>query len=302
VVSVRFKRVGKAYYFDPGKMNIVKGDQVVVETSYGLEMGTCILPPHDVDDEKIITPLRRVVRAATPEDVSTLSQNTKKEKKAMDICTRIIANHKLEMKLVDVEYTFDGNKIIFYFTADGRVDFRELVRDLVSVFHMRIELRQIGVRDKAKMLGGLGICGKPFCCATFLDEFQPVSIKMAKEQNLSLNPIKISGTCGRLMCCLKFEQAAYEELHRTTPRVDALVQTPDGEGTVTDVSLLRGMLKVRFDEAPDSDKCYHKCEVCVIRDGAHKPKKRSPASRGGGGEVAKPGAHSLAGLSPNTKE
>ena len=274
VISVRFKRVGKAYYFDPGQLRVNKGAQVVVETSFGLEMGTCILPPHEVDDEKIITPLRRVVRFATPEDVSVLSQNAEKEKKAMDICMRKIADHKLEMKMVDVEYTFDGNKIIFYFTADGRVDFRELVKDLAGVFHMRIELRQIGVRDEAKMLGGLGICGKPFCCATFLDEFQPVSIKMAKEQSLSLNPVKISGTCGRLMCCLKYEQDAYEDLLRTTPRTESLVRTPEGTGTVIDVSLLRGQVKVRLDEAPDSVKCFHKCEVCVLRDSSQKTKKR----------------------------
>ena len=285
VISVRFKRVGKSYYFDPGKLNVSKGDQVVVETSYGLEMGSCILPPHEVDDEKIVSPLRRVVRIATPEDFSVLSQNAEKEKKALDICLSKIADHGLEMKLVDVEYTFDGHKIIFYFTADGRVDFRELVKDLAGVFHMRIELRQIGVRDEAKMLGGLGICGKTFCCATFLDEFQPVSIKMAKEQNLSLNTVKISGTCGRLMCCLKYEQEAYEDLLRTTPRVEAQVKTPEGVGTVVDVNLLRGQLKVRIDDAPDTLKCYHKCEVCVLKDGVNKMKKRAYPARGENGRA-----------------
>jgi len=267
--------VGKAYYFDPNGIDVPKGAQVVVETSYGLEMGVCILPAHEVDDEKIVAPLRRTVRLATPEDCEKLSQNAEKEQRALDICLRKIEEHRLEMKLVDVEYTFDGSKIIFYFTADGRVDFRELVRDLAGVFHMRIELRQIGVRDEAKMLGGLGICGKPFCCATFLDEFQPVSIKMAKEQSLSLNPIKISGTCGRLMCCLKYEQEAYEDLLRTTPRVDAQVKTPEGLGTVTDVSLLRGQLKVRLDDAPDAVKCFNKCDVCPV-----KAAKR-PVTRGG---------------------
>ena len=274
VISVRFKRVGKAYYFDPGKLDIPKGAQVVVETSFGLEMGVCIQPPHEVDVEKVIAPLRRVVRLAAPEDFAVLSQNSEKEKRAMDIGLRKIAAHKLEMKLIDVEYTFDGNKIIFYFSADGRVDFRELVKDLAGTFHMRIELRQIGVRDEAKMLGGLGICGRPFCCATFLDDFQPVSIKMAKEQNLSLNPVKISGTCGRLMCCLKYEQEAYEDLLRTTPRVDALVRTPEGMGTVTDVSLLRGQLKVRLEDGQEAAKVFSKCDLCVIRDGGARPKKR----------------------------
>ena len=291
VVSVRFKRVGKAYYFDPGNLDIPKGAQVVTETSFGLNLGVCVLPPHEVDIEKVIIPLRRVVRLATQEDFSVLSQNAEKEKKAMEICLRRIADHKLEMKLVDVEHTFDGNKIIFYFTADGRVDFRELVKDLASVFHMRIELRQIGVRDEAKMLGGLGICGKPFCCATFLGEFQPVSIKMAKEQNLSLNPVKISGTCGRLMCCLKYEQEAYEDLQRNTAKPDSLVRTPEGLGIVTDVNLLRGQVKVRLEDSPDSIKCFQNCDLCVLREG-FKNKKRNPYQRNDdkGGERVPPGA------------
>lgn len=304
---MRFKRVGKAYYFDPGELDIPKGGQVVVETSYGLEMGTCIQPPHEVDDEKIVSPLRRALRLATPEDRTVATQNAEKERRAMTVCAKKIAEHKLEMKLVDVEYTFDGSKIIFYFTADGRVDFRELVKDLAGVFHMRIELRQIGVRDEAKMLGGLGICGKPFCCATFLDEFQPVSIKMAKEQSLSLNPVKISGTCGRLMCCLKYEQAAYEDLLRTTPRVDAQVQTPEGIGTVTDVSLLRGNLKVRLDDAPDTLKVFHKGDVCMLKNGANKPKRRAPA-RGGSegkppsaGRPSTPSGPSAPAAPPDTK-
>ena len=290
VISVRFKHVGKAYYFDPGVLDIPKSAQVVVETSYGLEVGVCILSAHEVDDEKIVSPLRPVVRLATPEDRTVLTQNAEKEKRATGICQRKIAEHKLDMKLVDVEYTFDGSKIIFYFTADGRVDFRELVRDLAGVFHMRIELRQIGVRDEAKMLGGIGICGKPFCCATFLDEFQPVSIKMAKEQSLSLNPVKISGTCGRLMCCLKYEQEAYEDLLRTTPRPDAIVETAEGPGSVTSVNLLRGILKVRLDSAPDTLTCFHKSDVRVLKNGAVKTKKR-PNPRGGAEKEASPPRH-----------
>ncbi|MDR0380685.1 MAG: stage 0 sporulation family protein [Oscillospiraceae bacterium] len=275
VISVRFKRVGKAYYFDPGALEIPKGAAVVVETSYGQEMGTCILSTHEVDEEKIVPPLRRVLRLATPADCGTVRKNAEKEKRALEICVKKVAAHKLEMKCIDVEYSFDGSKIIFYFTADGRVDFRELVKDLAGVFRMRIELRQVGVRDEAKMLGGLGICGKPFCCATFLEEFQPVSIKMAKEQNLSLNPTKISGTCGRLMCCLKYEQEAYEELLRTTPRADSVVKTPEGVGLVTDVNLLRGKLKVRLDNAPETLRVFDKREVTVLKS-PQKGKKKSP--------------------------
>lgn len=261
VVGVRFKKVGKMYYFDPCGFELKKNTPVIVETQRGVEYGECVMEPHEVDDEKIVLPLRKVVRIATEQDLETLRQNTEKERKALEVCVKKIEEHKLDMKFIDVEYTFDGSKIIFYFTADGRVDFRDLVKDLASVFRTRIELRQIGVRDEAKMLGGLGICGKPFCCATFLDEFQPVSIKMAKEQNLSLNPTKISGTCGRLMCCLKYEQEAYEQLIKTTPKVDSVVRTPSGDGTVVDVSLLKGELKVRLDSAPDAPLC-----VCNKRD------------------------------------
>ena len=228
-----------------------------------------------VSDESIVKPLKKVIRKATKEDLAQVRKNQEKQAAAAKICNEKIAAHKLDMKLVDVEYTFDNNKILFYFTADGRVDFRELVKDLASVFRTRIELRQIGVRDEAKMLGGLGICGRPFCCSTFLGEFQPVSIKMAKEQSLSLNPVKISGTCGRLMCCLKYEQEAYEDLLRTTPKVGALVGTVDGKGKVVEVNLLSGLLKVRLDANPDAPaRVYPKEEVHLLRDGRIKVDKK----------------------------
>ncbi|MFR7478740.1 MAG: stage 0 sporulation family protein, partial [Acutalibacteraceae bacterium] len=218
VIGVRFKEVGKVYYFDPDGQELKKGDAVIVETARGIECGEVAMENREVSDESIVQPLKKLLRLATEEDKKHVAENKLHEKTAFDICNRKIAAHKLEMKLVDVEYTFDNSKILFYFTADGRVDFRELVKDLAGVFRTRIELRQIGVRDEAKMLGGLGICGRPFCCSSFLGGFQPVSIKMAKEQNLSLNPVKISGTCGRLMCCLKYEQASYLDMLRTTPR------------------------------------------------------------------------------------
>ncbi len=268
VIGVRFKEVGKIYYFDPTGEQADLGQRVIVETARGVECGIVAIANRQVQDGEIVKPLKKLVRLATPEDLHRIEENKKKEKKAFRICQEKIAANKLDMKLVDVEYTFDNNKILFYFTADGRVDFRELVKDLASVFRTRIELRQIGVRDEAKMLGGLGVCGKPFCCATFLGEFQPVSIKMAKEQGLSLNPTKISGTCGRLMCCLKYEQAAYEDLLRTTPKVGALVNTPDGRGTVVEVSLLTGYLKVRLEKNPDAAlSVFDKKEVKLLRDG-----------------------------------
>jgi len=247
VVSVRFKSRGKSYYFDPQDLNIATGVAVIVETSKGLEYGKCTRGNFAVDDSQIIPPLRPVVRVATEEDQASAAAMREKESKAFRICADKIRAHGLEMKLVDVEYNFEGSKILFFFTSDGRVDFRELVKDLANVFRTRIELRQIGVRDEAKMLGGLGICGKPFCCAQFLDEFQPVSIKMAKTQALSLNPTKISGTCGRLMCCLKYEQNAYEDLVKNAPKVDSYVETPEGNGTITEVNLLRQQVKVRMD-------------------------------------------------------
>ena len=266
IIGVRFKSVGKVYYFDPGGLMIEKGGHVIVETARGVECGEVAMGNRTIGDKEVVKPLKKVMRIATPEDMKRVSDNAAKEKHAFKVCEEKIARHKLNMKLVDVEFTFDNNKILFYFTADGRVDFRELVKDLASVFRTRIELRQIGVRDEAKMLGGIGICGRPFCCSTFLGEFQPVSIKMAKEQGLSLNPTKISGTCGRLMCCLKYEQAAYEDLLRTTPRVGSVVRTKEGRGTVIEVNLLTGMLKV----APEKDQAaanfYHKDEVRMTRE------------------------------------
>ena len=252
VISVRFRGRGKAYDFDPGSLSLQEGDQVVVETSKGSELGACVSEIHDLPENKVYSPLRPVLRLATQDDLRRAEQNRAREKNAFAICEERIAAHGLEMKLVDVEYSFEGNKILFFFTADGRVDFRELVKDLAATFHVRIELRQIGVRDGAKLLGGLGICGRPFCCSTFLEEFQPVSIKMAKTQSLSLNPTKISGTCGRLMCCLKYEQEAYEDLIRSMPKQDAEVDTPKGKGTVAEVNLLRRTVKVRLAEGPDT--------------------------------------------------
>ncbi len=271
VIGVRFKKVGKIYYFSPDGKNIPIGTNVVVETSRCIECGEVAITNREVDDENIVKPLKKVIRIATKEDLIQLEKNKVKEKEAAEVCQQKIKQHRMDMKLVDVEYTFDGSKVLFYFTADGRVDFRELVKDLASVFRIRIELRQIGVRDEAKMLGGLGVCGKPFCCSTFLGEFQPVSIKMAKEQGLSLNPTKISGTCGRLMCCLKYEQDAYEDLLKHTPKVGAFVNTPEGKGNVEDVNLLTGMLKIRLIKSPESGlRIFNKSEVKLIKDGSLK--------------------------------
>ena len=252
IIGVRFKNAGKTYFFSPGGQKLSPGDRVIVETARGIECGSVAIPNRLIDDGQIIAPLKGIIRRADEQDLQVVEENARKEKEAFKVCQQRITARGLEMHLVDVEYTFDGNKILFYFTADGRVDFRELVKDLAGVFRTRIELRQIGVRDESKMLGGLGICGRPFCCSTFLGDFQPVSIKMAKEQNLSLNPTKISGTCGRLMCCLKYEQAAYEDLIRTTPKVGAAVVTPDGPGTVTEVALIQGLLKVQLEANPDA--------------------------------------------------
>lgn len=252
VVGIRFKDVGKVYYFDPDGIKLDRDDKAIVETARGIECGTVAMENREVPDDEIANPLKPVIRQATADDLKQVEENHKKEKNAFKICEEKIQKHKLDMKLVDVEYTFDNSKILFYFTADGRVDFRELVKDLASVFRTRIELRQIGVRDEAKMLGGFGICGRPFCCHSFLGEFQPVSIKMAKEQGMSLNPVKISGTCGRLMCCLKYEQDTYEHLLRHTPKVGAIVDTREGRGTVVDSNLITGMLSVRLDRRPDA--------------------------------------------------
>lgn len=253
VVGVRFKRAGKIYYFDPGNLDIQTGQWVIVETIRGIELGDVAVGPKKVKKEDIVAPLKQVIRVATEEDIVVEEQNREKEKEAFDICLEAIDKHNLEMKLVDVEYTFDSNKVIFYFTADGRVDFRELVKDLASVFKTRIELRQIGVRDEAKMLGGLGPCGRSLCCSTFLGDFEPVSIKMAKEQNLSLNPTKISGICGRLMCCLKYEEDVYEVIKKEIPPIGTKVSTPEGEGIVVDTSILRRMVKVKLVEGEDTD-------------------------------------------------
>ena len=246
VIGVRFKKAGKVYYFDPCDFWPKPGQNVVVETARGIEFGEVVTSPRTVSDQQIVAPLKKVVRLATQEDEQRASLNAKREEDAFRICQEKVAKHKLEMKLVSVEYTFDNSKIIFYFTANGRVDFRELVKDLASVFKMRIELRQIGVRDEAKMLGGLGSCGRPICCGAFLGDFQPVSIKMAKEQNLSLNPTKISGQCGRLMCCLKYEQDTYEQTLKRVPRVGKDIVTPDGVGVITEINAIRERVKVRI--------------------------------------------------------
>lgn len=267
IIGVRFKRTGKTYYFAPGSPAPEVGMQVIVETARGVECGEVVMGSRMVEDDKIIPPLKPIIRIATEKDLKIVEQNRAKEQTAAKICQEKIAAHKLDMKLVDVECTFDNNKLLFYFTADNRVDFRELVKDLAAVFRTRIELRQIGVRDEAKMLGGLGICGRPFCCKTFLSEFQPVSIKMAKEQGLSLNPTKISGTCGRLMCCLKYEQDCYEELLKTTPKVGAYVSTEKFKGYVEEVNLITGKLKVKPEKSDEPAVIFDKSEVTVIRDG-----------------------------------
>ena len=267
IIGVRFKEVGKIYYFDPNGGSYRVGEPVVVETSRGTECGTVAISNREVDQTRVVKPLKKVTRPATQEDLRRVEENHKKEEKAFRIAQEKIALCKLEMKLVEVEYAFDGSKILFYFTADGRVDFRELVKELAGVFRTRIELRQIGVRDEAKMIGGLGICGRPFCCSQFMDEFLPVSIKMAKTQNLSLNPTKISGTCGRLMCCLKYEQDAYEDAIKRLPKNDSFVLTPDGTGNVSDVNVLKETVNVRLDDRTDGPRCYHNCEVCVLRNG-----------------------------------
>ncbi len=275
VIGVRFKSTGKVYYFDPGGQQLAKGEMAIVETARGVECGEVAMENREVRDAAIVQPLRKFIRRATPEDLKRVEENHRKEKTAFKACEKRIAARGLEMKLVDVEYTFDNNKVLFYFTADGRVDFRELVKDLAGMFRTRIELRQIGVRDEAKMLGGIGICGRPFCCGSFLGGFQPVSIKMAKEQGLSLNPVKISGACGRLMCCLKYEQEAYQDLLRTTPKVNALVSTPDGKGVVIDQNLLTHKLTVRLDKDPDAaPKVFLASQVKVLRDGRVKVERQ----------------------------
>ncbi len=267
VAGVRFKKAGKIYYFDPDNFNIDVNTDVIVETARGIEFGQVVIPLKEIPDREVVAPLKKVLRIATEQDKAHNEVNCKKEKEAFEICVNKINEHSLPMKLVDVEYTFDNNKILFYFTADGRVDFRDLVKDLASIFKTRIELRQIGVRDETKMLSGIGICGRALCCNTFLGEFDPVSIKMAKEQGLSLNPTKISGICGRLMCCLKYEQDAYEEILARVPKEGAVVDTPDGQGVVINICLLKEMVKVKLDKENDTDlKTYKASEVKVVKD------------------------------------
>ena len=274
VVDIQFRAGQKVYYFDPAGHACKAGDHVIIDTARGPEYGICTAGNHKIPMKDVVAPLRCVLRHATAEDERTVARNRAEEKRAFDICMQKITEHGLDMQLVSAEYSFDGSKILFFFTADERVDFRELVKNLASVFHTRIELRQIGVRDKAKMVGGLGICGRPFCCASFLDDFQPVSIKMAKTQNLSLNPTKISGTCGRLMCCLKYEQDAYEDLLRTSPKAESFVDTPDGRGTVVEVDLLRQRVKVRMEETPETISVFANADIAVLRNG--KAKKNDP--------------------------
>lgn len=268
IIGVRFKPAGKIYYFDPVDFNPQKGESVVVETARGVEIGEVVFTKRDVLETDITKPLKTVLRIADKNDMKIRDDNKEKEKQAFDICVEKINKHGLEMKLVDVEYTFDASKILFYFTADGRIDFRELVKDLATVFKTRIELRQIGVRDESKSIGSIGICGRPICCAQFLGEFEPVSINMAKKQGLSLNPTKISGVCGKLMCCLKYEQNSYDELLKTTPRKGAVVQTPQGVGTVEYVNILKGMLKVKLElEKETVHHDYHTSEVKLLKNG-----------------------------------
>ena len=274
VVDIQFRPGQKVYYFDPAGLKLRTGDHVIIDTARGPEFGICAGSNHTISEKDVVSPLRSVLRMANAQDEKTVADNRAKEKRAHDICLQKIAEHGLDMQLVSTEVAFDGSKILFFFTADERVDFRELVKNLASVFHTRIELRQIGVRDKAKMVGGLGICGRPFCCASFLDDFQPVSIKMAKTQNLSLNPTKISGTCGRLMCCLKYEQEAYEDLLRSAPKAESFVDTPEGRGTVVEVDLLRSRVKVQLEEHPETISVFANSDIAVLRSG--KARKNDP--------------------------
>ena len=274
VCDVQFRSGGKIYFFDPNGLDLKNGDHVIIDTARGAEYGYCVLGTHRIAKRELVQPLRKVIRAANAIDRRIKADNERKEKEAFAFCMRKVEELGLDMQLVSAECAFDGSKLLFYFTADARVDFRELVKILASTYHTRIELRQIGVRDKAKMLGGLGICGRPFCCASFLEDFEPVSIKMAKTQNLSLNPTKISGTCGRLMCCLKYEQEAYEDLIKTSPKAESFVDTPDGRGTVTAVNLMRQSVNVRMEQDPEEVRCFRNSEICVLRSG--KARKTDP--------------------------
>jgi cell fate regulator YaaT (PSP1 superfamily) len=293
VVDIQFRPGQKIYYFDPAGIACKAGDHVIIDTARGPEYGYCTAGNHRITKNEVVAPLRPVLRKATAQDEKIAEENREKEKQAFEICIDKIREFQLDMQLVSAECAFDGSKILFFFTADERVDFRELVKVLANAFHTRIELRQIGVRDKAKMVGGLGICGRPFCCASFLDDFQPVSIKMAKTQNLSLNPTKISGTCGRLMCCLKYEQDAYEDLLRTSPKAESFVDTPDGRGTVVEIDLLRQRVKVRMEDQPEVVGTYANADIAILRNGKAKkndppiPADMAPIS-GVGKRVAKP--------------
>lgn len=267
IIAVRFKNGGKEYYFDPHGVKVQAGDQVIIETAKGAEFGVCSCGNTMVQDEQVVQPLRPLLRIATEKDLSNLQRNKEREKEALKICQEKIEEHELDMGLVRCESSFDGNKLLFFFTSEGRVDFRALVKDLATTLHCRIELRQIGVRDESKLLGGLGICGRPYCCNAFLEQFHPVSIKMAKTQGLSLNPAKISGACGRLMCCLKYEQDAYEDAVKRLPKKDSFVETPDGVGVITDVDMLKERVKVRLENAPDLAQTYAGDEIRVVRSG-----------------------------------
>ena len=277
IIGVRFKSNGKMYYFDPQGLEIAPGTGVIVETARGVEYGDCVQGNTDVPDQQVVQPLKRVVRVATETDMKTLERNKKRADEAFIICKQKIEDRGLEMNLVTAECTFDMNKLLFYFTADGRVDFRELVKDLASVFRTRIELRQIGVRDEAKMIGGLGCCGRELCCSSYLDDFHPVSINMAKDQNLSLNPAKISGVCGRLMCCLKYEHEAYAELQKVTPRQGSVVDTPEGRGKVISTQMLRGTCKVQLDDSPEHSLTEFQCTQCCMVKGACRNRQNAAA-------------------------
>ena len=274
VVDIQFRPGQKVYFFDPAGLQLQAGDHVIIDTARGPEYGICAAGNHTISLKDVVTPLRSVIRLADRQDERIVEENRAREKRAHEVCLQKIEDLQLDMQLVSVECAFDGSKILFFFTADERVDFRELVKSLASIFHTRIELRQIGVRDKAKMVGGLGICGRPFCCVSFLDDFQPVSIKMAKTQNLSLNPTKISGTCGRLMCCLKYEQDAYEDLLRNTPKEESFVDTPEGRGTVVEINLLRQQVKVRMEDEPETVRVFANQDIAILRNG--KAKKNDP--------------------------
>ncbi len=274
VVDIQFRPGQKVYFFDPAGLTLRPGDHVIIDTARGAEFGIVAGGNHRIPEKDVVSPLRSVLRKATEQDERTVDANREKERKAFETCQQKIAEQQLDMQLVSAECSFDGSKLLFFFTADERVDFRELVKGLAAIFHTRIELRQIGVRDKAKMVGGLGICGRPFCCASFLDDFQPASIKMAKTQNLSLNPTKISGTCGRLMCCLKYEQDAYEDLIRNAPKAESFVDTPEGRGTIVEVDLLRSRVKVRLEDQPETVSTFLNTDIAVLRSG--KAKKNDP--------------------------